>query len=319
MTAGTDTTSGVLLHAEQLVKRFGDVTAVNGLSLDVREGEVLALLGPNGAGKTVTISILCGLLKPDRGRVFFRDQPLGDSAKVIIGLCPQNIIVWPKQTCREQLVFLGEMYGQPAGICRQRAEALLAAFHLENKRNKLASTLSGGMQRRLNLALALMHDPQLLVLDEPEAGLDPQSRVLVREYVRHWAEAAGRTVLLTTQNMDEAERMADRVAIIDRGSLLKLDTPEALKHSVGQGDVLEIYLGEQNELAQKACREVQTLNVDVSLQNGSLMVRTLGAVELLPAVIQAIKACGIEPGEIRLHSNSLEDVFIALTGKRLRE
>jgi ABC-2 type transport system ATP-binding protein len=308
-----------ILRAERLVKRFGDVTAVNELSLEVREGEILALLGPNGAGKTVTISMLCGLLKADRGNVYFRSQSLDKSARGIIGFCPQNIIVWPKLTCYEQLTFIGKMYDLPSQACQHRATELLEDFHLMDKRNKLASTLSGGMQRRLNLALALMHDPQLLVLDEPEAGLDPQSRVLVREYIHHWADIKGRTVLLTTQNMDEAERMADRVAIIDHGSLLKLDTPEILKHNIGQGDILEINLGENHELSQIACQEVKKFTYNVSLQNGSLVVRTLGAVELLPAVIQAIKTCGIIPGEIRLHHNSLEDVFIALTGKRLRE
>jgi ABC-2 type transport system ATP-binding protein len=263
--------------------------------------------------------MLCGLLKPDSGRIFFHEKPLDRSDKGTIGLCPQNIIVWPKQTCREQLIFIGEMYSLPDKVCRQHAEELLEVFHLTEKRNKLAATLSGGMQRRLNLALALMHNPQLLVLDEPEAGLDPQSRVLVREYIRRWTDTAERTVILTTQNMDEADRMADRVAIIDHGSLLVLDTPEILKHSVGKGDVLEIDVSVNIESAQKVCQEIKTITDNVSLQNGSLIIRALGIIDLMPGIIQKIKACGITPGDIKLRNNTLEDVFITLTGRRLRE
>ncbi len=308
-----------ILKAERLVKRFGDVTAVNELSLDIRSGEILALLGPNGAGKTVTISMLCGLLKPDSGSIFFNDKPLEQSMKSDIGLCPQNIIIWPKQTCLEQLVFIGEMYDLPRKMCRQRAEDLMAIFHLTEKRRKLAATLSGGMQRRLNLALALMHDPKLLILDEPEAGLDPQSRVLVREYVRDWAKSnKEHTVILTTHNMDEADRMADRVAIIDHGALLALDTPNALRRNLGEGDVLEIDLN-NGDLSQNACRAIKSIVNNVTLQNNILVMRALGIVDLLPAITRRINDIGIKHGDIRLRGNTLEDVFIALTGRRLRE
>jgi ABC-2 type transport system ATP-binding protein len=308
-----------ILKADRLVKRFGDITAVNKLSLDIRRGEILALLGPNGAGKTVTISILCGLLKPDSGHVFLNGKPLDPSNRGSIGLCPQSIVVWPKQTCREQLVFIGEMYGLPHNFCRQHAEELMEVFHLTEKRDKLAGTLSGGMQRRLNLALALMHNPRLLVLDEPEAGLDPQSRVLVREYVRRWAGSIERSVILTTHNMDEADRMADRVAIIDHGSLLVLDTPDILKRNVGAGDVLEIELSDNNELAQKACQDIKSIIDNVALQNNYLIVRALRAIELLPVIIQKIQERGITTRNVRLRGNTLEDVFITLTGRRLRE
>jgi ABC-2 type transport system ATP-binding protein len=314
-----DNDTFVIIKADKLVKRFGDITAVNELNLDIKKGEILALLGPNGAGKTVTISMLCGLIKPDSGRVSFNGKPLNQPSRSFIGLCPQSIVVWPKQTCREQLIFIGEMYGLSSKVCRQRADELMESFHLKEKRNKLAATLSGGMQRRLNLALALMHEPQLLILDEPEAGLDPQSRVLVREYIRRWAEAKERTVILTTQNIDEADRMADRVAIIDHGSLLVLDTPDVLKRNVGEGDVMEIELGDNNEAAQKAYREVKTIVANATLQYNTLTIRALGSIELLAIITQKIKECGITPGDIRLRGNTLEDVFITLTGRRLRE
>jgi ABC-2 type transport system ATP-binding protein len=307
------------LNVQQLVKRFGEVTAVNSLNLSIREGETLALLGPNGAGKTVTIALLCGLIKPDSGQILFRGQPIDGSFKRIIGLCPQNLILWPKQTCLEQLIFIGEMYGKSSRECYRKAESLLTELQLTEKSRKLAATLSGGMQRRLNLALALMHDPQLLVLDEPEAGLDPQSRVLVREYIRKWAASGQHTVILTTHNMDEADRLAERVAILDHGSLLRLDTPAALKRQVGEGDILEIDLEGSPELLLQTLPAFQAVAPAAIFQDHTLIIRSLGAIDLLPALLRSFNEAGITQQEVRLRNNTLEDVFIALTGRRLRE
>jgi len=229
-------------------------------------------------------------------------------------VCPQNIILWNNLTCLEQMQFVGELYGLKGKAARQRSRQLLKDFDLEEKKDNLARTLSGGMQRRLNLAMALVHDPEILVLDEPEAGLDPQSRVLVREYVR--ALARRKTIILTTHNMDEADRMADRVAIIDHGQLLTVDTPEALKHKVGEGDVLEIELNKDTEQAMMALTPIVP---DVSTTNHTLVIRARGVVELLPAILAALQDVDAHPGEVRLRANSLEDVFIALTGRMLRE
>jgi ABC-2 type transport system ATP-binding protein len=171
------------------------------------------------------------------------------------------------------------------------------------------------MQRRLNLAMALVHDPEILVLDEPEAGLDPQSRVLVREYVKSLARH--KTILLTTHNMDEAERMADRVAIIDHGRLLIVDTPEALKRTVGEGDVLEIEL--TGELAKHALESIAQITPQVSITNHVLVVRARRIVESLPRILDCLHSIGAHPEEVRLRANSLEDVFLSLTGRRLRE
>jgi ABC-2 type transport system ATP-binding protein len=177
------------------------------------------------------------------------------------------------------------------------------------------------MQRRLNLALALVHDPDLLILDEPEAGLDPQSRVLVREYIRGWAGARpGRTAIFTTHNMDEAERLVDRVAIIDHGRLLVLDTPDALKRRVGPGDVLEIRLGGPGQVVAPAVLSaLRELAGMAACRDGLLEIRCQGAVERLPAVLDALRLAGFVPAEVRLRANTLEDVFLALTGRSLRE
>jgi ABC-2 type transport system ATP-binding protein len=332
------TTSETVLQTQHLTKRYGDLTAVDDLSLEVYGGEVFGFLGPNGAGKTTAINLICGLLKPDTGKVFIHGKPVGGAkdggieVRARVGVCPQNTILWDKLTCIEQMVFIGEMYGVPRKLARARSNELLEVLGLAEKRRRLASTLSGGMKRRLNLALALVHDPEIVVLDEPEAGLDPQSRVMVREYIQSLAASGtgrSKTIILTTHNMDEADRMADRVAIIDHGKLLVLDTPAALKQRLGQGDTVEIKLenGLSSEPAEGAASEararqaLQEIASDVKLEAGAniLHVRALHALGRLADILQALTAAGFHPGEVSLRANTLEDVFIQLTGRRLRE
>ena len=308
-----------VLQAINLTKHYGDLLAVNDLSLEVYAGEVFGLLGPNGAGKTTSINMMCGLLKPDGGYVTIHGQTIASGSADLrsrVGVCPQEIVLWKKLTCLEQLQFIGEMYGIQAGEARQRSMHLLEKMDLGEKAHKLARTLSGGMQRRLNLAMALVHDPEIVILDEPEAGLDPQSRVKVREYIKSLAHI--KTIILTTHNMDEAERLADRVAIIDHGELLVLDTPGALKRGVGEGDVLEITLIDKNVPALAALDDMKD-RARVTMTGEILQVRALDIVNLLPLILERLNEAGIQPGEVRLRENSLEDVFIRMTGRRLRE
>jgi len=316
--------SNIVLQTTGLTKRFGALTAVKDLTLQVYAGEVLGFLGPNGAGKTTSINMMCGLLKPDAGRVTIRGMPLdgsGEDVRASVGVCPQDIVLWERLTCLEQLQFIGQMYDLPGREARRRGEQLLEELGLSDKRNQQARTLSGGMQRRLNLAMALVHDPEIVVLDEPEAGLDPQSRVKVREYIQSLARI--KTVILTTHNMDEADRVADRVAIIDHGELLVLDTPQALKRQVGEGDVVEIGLSHplEADAAERAQAALATL-VNRSWLNAPrtiLSVRALDAVGRLPAVLDVLETVAVQPGEVRVRANTLEDVFIQLTGRGLRE
>lgn len=307
-----------VLQTEHLTKRYGQLTAVDDLSLEVHEGEIFGFLGPNGAGKTTSINMMCGLLKPDAGRVLIHGQPVHGGAPEVrahVGVCPQETVLWEKLTALEQLEFIGSLYGVPPRTARQRGGVLLETLGLLAKSNELAGKLSGGMKRRLNLALALIHDPQILVLDEPEAGLDPQSRVLVREFIRSLARR--KTVILTTHNMDEAERLADRVAIIDHGRLLVVDTPDELKRTVGEGDVLEVNIadGDPEPVAVIAGR----FFADVSAVNHTLTVRGRGLIERLPELLQALREADVKTSDVRLRANSLEDVFLSLTGRRLRE
>jgi ABC-2 type transport system ATP-binding protein len=307
-----------VIQVRSISKRFGTLTAVSELSFDVLAGEVFGLLGPNGAGKSTTISMMCGLMRPDSGQILVHGKPIAGGKAGLrrqVGVCPQNIVVWGQLTCMEQMVFLGEMYGLKRSLAVQRSQRLLGDLDLAGKGDQRARTLSGGMQRRLNLAMALVHDPDILVLDEPEAGLDPQSRVLVREYLKSLARQ--KTIILTTHNMDEAERMADRVAILDHGQLLSLDTPEALKRTAGEGDVLEIET-DPGEM-QQALGAVQKVTSQVSGTDHTLVIRARSAVDLLPGILEALRAASVQPGEVRLRASSLEDVFISLTGRRLRE
>jgi ABC-2 type transport system ATP-binding protein len=311
----------IVLQTRNLVKRYGTLTAVKDLSLEIYAGEVFGFLGPNGAGKTTSINMICGLLKPDSGDVLIHGSSIRGDGEITrrVGVCPQEIILWERLTCREQLAFIGEMYGLAPREARRRADLLLAEMNLEEKRNAQARTLSGGLQRRLNLIMALVHDPEIVILDEPEAGLDPQSRVRVRQYIQSLARR--KTVILTTHNMDEADRLADRVAIIDHGELLRIGTPGELKRTIGEGDVVEIRLaGDAEQLrGAPAAAAAADPRAQVRLEGDLLTVRMLDAVGQLPGLMEALGRTGARAAEMRIRENTLEDVFLQLTGRRLRE
>ena len=309
----------VVLQTMNITKRYGDLLAVAGLSLEVRSGEIFGFLGPNGAGKTTSINMMSGLMQPDEGQVRIHGEVLTagrTDLRARVGVCPQEVVLWERLTCLEQLLFMGAMYELKPAAARERSLQLLEELDLIQKQHKLASTLSGGMKRRLNFAMALVHNPEILILDEPEAGLDPQSRVKLREYIKSITRE--KTVILTTHNMDEAERLADRVAIIDNGELLVLDSPEALKHSVGEGDVVEITLKNPPQSTETSFGELDE-RVTVTYYGETLQLRALNLVNLLPGILEKLNKAGYQPEEVRLRGNTLEDVFIRLTGRSLRE
>jgi ABC-2 type transport system ATP-binding protein len=321
--------SPAVLRTTDLSKSFGDVAAVDRLSLEIRRGEVFGFLGPNGAGKTTTIRMMSGLLEPDSGSVEILSGGTVFSKAVVasmIGLSPQSIVIWETLTCLEQLEFMGRVYNLDRVLARRRSEELLDAFGLREKRNKLGKTLSGGMQRRLNIALALVHQPEILFLDEPQAGLDPQSRVLVREYIRGLAGKT--TVVLTTHDMEEAEKLSDRVSIIDRGRLLVLDTVENLKDRLGQGDLIEIELAAEpgpdflaaiSAAAKAPGTEGAESASPLGVRAETLSLVSARAAEILPGLLKVIEGRGMGMDHIRVRQRNLEDVFIQLTGRGLRE
>ncbi len=311
----------IALTVQGLTKSFRDIKAVDDLSFEVRRGEVFGFLGPNGAGKTTTMRMMCGLLRPDAGTVAFdgaRDGPLRRDSLRTIGLSPQAIVLWETLTCAEQLEFMGRSYGLGRSVARRRSLDLLQAFGLGDKRDRRAKTLSGGMQRRLNIALALVHDPAVLFLDEPQAGLDPQSRVLVREYLRGLARRT--TIVLTTHDMEEAEKLSDRVCIIDRGQLLALGTVAEIKSRLGRGDVIEVEVAED----ARAALLPHLAALGRAADNLTLRDRTLSfvsdeAARVLPEILGLLKDRGLKLENIRVRKVTLEDVFIQLTGRGLRE
>lgn len=310
-----------VLEVVNLVKKYGDLTAVDHLSLQIRQGEVFGFLGPNGAGKTTSIRMMCGLLKPTSGEVYIQGQQILSGGKAEIrskvGICPQENILWNKLTCYEQLVFIASMYHIPLNQARTRARQLLDRMGLDSKINKLAGTLSGGLKRRLNVIMAIMHDPEILVFDEPEAGLDPQSRVMVRNFIQEIAR--NKTVIVTTHNMDEADRIASRVAIIDSGRLLQLDTPNNLKRSTGEGDILELKLVCRDPAGlEKAEKNLKNLVFEVKRENERMTIRAMDLVSRIPKINKLLEQEGIGVQEMKLRENTLEDVFIHLTGKSLR-
>jgi ABC-2 type transport system ATP-binding protein len=309
--------ANVVLETEGLSRRFGDTLAVDGLNLRVREGEIYGFLGPNGAGKTTSIRMMAGLLRPTAGvvRVQGREVSVRDAgARRLLGVCPQENVAYPELTARENLRYAASLFAVPRAERNARADELLAALGLAEKADQRAGALSGGMRRRLTIALALVHDPPVVVLDEPEAGLDPQTRVAVREFVRGLRPA--KTIVLTSHNMDEVERMADRVAIIDRGRLVEEGAPAALKAKLGAGDALEIAL-ERGD-AKQVAGALAAFGAADALE-GTVTLRGLDLPRRLPQVLEAIQRAGGAIQDVRYRGNTLEDVFIALTGRGLRE
>lgn len=229
---------------ESLVKRFEDVTALDDLSFEVGRGELFGLLGPNGAGKTTTIKILCGLLEPTSGRAFVGGHNVMEdpgSVKKIIGVCPQDTAVYPFLTGRENVEFFGSLHAIPRESLRKKTEELLEKMSLTEDAGRQAGKYSGGMRRRINLVMGLVHDPEIAFLDEPTVGMDPQSRHAVWDFIRE-LKAKGKTVILTTHYMEEAEELCDRIGIIDHGRLIALGTPKELMDKHGASDLEDVFI-----------------------------------------------------------------------------
>lgn len=313
--------NSTFLSVKELSKKFNDIIAVDNISFSVKRGEIFSLLGPNGAGKTTMIKMLCGLIKADSGEIRVNEYSSAtdyNRIKSMIGLCPQEIVVWEHLTCIEQLKFVVMAYDKSPRFAGTRAESLLETLGLWEKRNKLAKTLSGGMQRRLNIALAVAHDPELIILDEPQAGLDPQSRILVRDFIRQLAKE--RTVILTTHDMDEADRLSDRVAIVDHGKILIMDTPEKIKQQSGTGDILQIRVSKvSKELGERVLIDLPMEFKQSKFADGFFLLGANEVLKLIPAVKEIMKKHRISIEDMTIRKRTLEDAFISMTGRRLRE
>ena len=301
-----------IIELENITKKYDTHPVVKNLNLKIRKGEIFGFLGPNGAGKSTSINMMVGLLKPTEGQIKINQ----DSE---IGICPQDIVLWDYLTCYENLFIMGKMYDVPSNELKKRANKILELLSLENKRNTKVKDLSGGMKRRMNIAMATIHNPNILVLDEPSEGLDPQSRRVLWDYIKLQKEN-GKTIILTTHLMDEADKLSDRVGIIDNGELLQLDTPEKLKQSIGKGDIVELNL-KNNKNTDEIIKQLKQIPEakNIIQDNLKISLNILNAVNKLPNIIHIIENSNNELNDINIRQNTLEDVFIELTGKQLRE
>jgi oleandomycin transport system ATP-binding protein len=303
------------IWAEGLVKRFGDTTALAGVDLAVRTGTVLGLLGPNGAGKTTTVRVLATLLQPDAGRATVGGYDVVRDAhrvRQLIGLTGQYASVDEALTGAENLLLIGRLLGVPRPEAKARARDLLARFDLQDAADRAAKTYSGGMRRRLDLAASLVGRPRMLYLDEPTAGLDPRSRLELWDLVRGLV-ADGVTVLLTTQYLEEADELADEIAVIDRGRVIASGAPDELKAKTG-AQSLAVRPADAGDLPTVVSVVAELTGTKPEV-DGQLVTAPVQDPALLPAAVRRLDDAGVVIGELALRSSSLNEVFLSLTGR----
>jgi ABC-2 type transport system ATP-binding protein len=318
--AGAATGAGPVLECSGLTRRFGDRLAVDGVSLRVNPGETYGLLGPNGAGKSTTIRMVCGLLTPDSGTVVVAGHAMRGAAldaRRLIGLVPQDVALYPDLTGRENLRFFGRMYRLSGSRLAKRVAEVLDLVDLTDRADERVESYSGGMRRRLNIAAGLLHRPTLLVLDEPTVGVDPQSRHAILESVSGFG-AAGMAVLYTTHYMEEAERICDRVGIIDHGRLIAEGTQRELVAQVAQRDRIELAAAGDLTGFAAACADLDGVD-SAGTTNGEVHLLTVDGRRLLPAVLDAAERHGAVVRSVQVIEPDLESVFLHLTGTALRE
>jgi len=309
-----------LIRIDRLRKCYDALVAVDDISFDVHDGEIFGLLGPNGAGKTTTISMICGVLQPDGGRVLIDERNIWVEPKKVkrdLGVVPQEIAVYEDLTARDNLSFWGSLYGLSGTELTHRIDETLSRVGLAERAGDKVKTFSGGMKRRLNLCMGLLHRPKFLLLDEPTVGIDPQARLNILEVIREVA-AAGTTVLYTTHYMDEAEQLCDRIAIIDHGRILALGTLAELTRRAGEAEVLRLTGPFADESLRERLACIPGARI-LGFGDGSAVLAIEldgpGLLEILPRVLEA--DLGIE--DVSIQRPNLQSVFIALTGRDLRD
>jgi ABC-2 type transport system ATP-binding protein len=310
-----------ILEAQGLVKKFGDFPAVKGVSFSIEQGEIFSLLGPNGAGKTTTISMLSCLLPPTQGDAFIAGHSVvRDSLAVrrLIGVVPQEIALYESLSARENLVFWGQMYGMGGASLKKRVDGILEQIGLSDRAGDKVQTYSGGMKRRVNIGVGLLHKPQIIYMDEPTVGIDPQSRRSILDEVKE-LNRQGMTVLYTTHYMEEAQELSNRVGIIDHGELIALGTQHELTQMVGENEVLRLHLPESEspETLVEGLRGLPGV-LNISTSDSQVMLEVPEAEEALAPVITCANEVGVKIRSVDIQEPNLEAVFLHLTGRALR-
>jgi len=311
-----------ILETNNLVKKFGDFTAVNRVTFSIEEGEIFSLLGPNGAGKTTTISMLSGLLKPTSGDALICGFSITNEslkARELIGIVPQEIALYNALSARENLMFWGKMYGMGGSLLKDRVSEVLEQVGMTEKADKKVETYSGGMKRRVNIGVGLLHKPKLIFMDEPTVGIDPQSRRAILDAVKELNQS-GMTVLYTTHYMEEAQELSDRVGIIDHGELIATGTQKELTTMVGEHDLLRVNISEEQnvEVLLQELRELPGV-LKVSTTDHQVILMVPEAEDFLAPVVTCANDAGIKIQSVEFQEPNLEAVFLNLTGRALRD
>jgi len=301
-------------------KKF-EVVALDGISLEIRAGEVFGLLGPNGAGKSTTIGILTTRTRPTSGRAFIGEFDVWQrqvEAKRLIGVVPQRPNLDFALTAREILVFHGAYFGQSARERERRADEILEKFKLTDRADNMVRSFSGGMMQRLSIARAMMHDPEVLFLDEPSAGLDPQTRLLLWDLIRDYHKS-GKTIVITTHYMDEADALCDRLAIIDHGKIIAKGTPSELKSSIPGGYLLRLRFDRAPEELLAQLRSLPGVSEVRGADHTATDVYADRGGQLISAIVNSAQASGVELRDVHISEPSLETLFLHHTGRSLRD
>jgi ABC-2 type transport system ATP-binding protein len=308
-----------MLQIDHLSKSFEKIKAVDDISFEVAEGEIFGFLGPNGAGKTTTISMIAGLIKPDSGKIRINSLDLdGDIKKIkrLMGVVPQEMAFYEELTAKENLLFWGKLYGVRKKELDERVEYYLEKTGLLGRENEALKKYSGGMKRRINLIIGLIHEPKLLLLDEPTIGIDIQTKLNIYEIIKE-ASSKGTTILYTTHNLQEAEELCHRIAIMDLGKILTLGTLEELIQIVGEKDIVLISGQFSVDVVRTIISEFQQATV-LSIEEGKLVL-SLEASKNISSLIEEFFKKGITIDDVSIKQPNLESVFLKLTGKELRE
>jgi ABC-2 type transport system ATP-binding protein len=312
--------SSVLLSVNNLVRTYGERRAVDGVSFKVLTGQTVGLLGPNGAGKSTIVAMLCGLLRPDAGDIFLAGHPIGVGASQVkrrIGVVPQELALYDDLSARENLRLFGALYGLKGKTLDGRIGHVLRQVNLLDRARDKPATFSGGMKRRLNIAAALIHDPELLILDEPTVGVDPQSRNAIFDTLEA-LQAQGRALIYTSHYMEEVERLADHIVIIDHGKVLADESPAALYRRLSAQAALRVELAEPANAALLESLGRQRGVAACEASGPALDIRLREPGDALP-VMGWLQQAGCRPLHFATARTSLEDVFLNLTGRSLRD